>query len=112
MVKNSPVPIIGDLIPAGKPSPFAMDIFLPSDIIAPDDRRRSANAIKPCTDNFLLSGFCVSLFIGSTGSDSDDFLLESLIDSSVIVGVNFCFSSMKINFVSSGDLSSGSDMQI
>lgn len=44
---NSPIPIIGDLIPAGKPSPFAMDIFLPSDIIAPDERRLSANAIKP-----------------------------------------------------------------
>lgn len=88
-----------------------MDIFLASVIIAPDDRRLSANAIKPCTDNFLLSGFCGSV-IGSTGSDNDDFLLESLIDSSVIVGVNFCFSSIKINFVSSGDLSSGSDMQI
>lgn len=103
-------------------SPLETDIFLMSANVL-DDRRRSANAIKPCTDNLRRSRSTGPIG-GSTGSESDDLQLtdwSSCSVSSVIVGVNwfllFAFSSgvRSINSGVSGVLgfeSSGSDIHI
>lgn len=103
------------------PSPFETDIFLMSANVL-DDRRRSANAIKPWTESFRRSRISGPRG-GSTGNESDDLQLtdwSSWSVSSVIVGVSwflFDFSSGVRSIVSgvSGVLgfeSSGSKMHI
>lgn len=90
-----------------------------------DDRRRSANAIKPWTDN-LRRLFSSGPSGGSTGNDNDDLWLmdewSSCSFSSVIVGVNWFLltrSSTGVRSNVSGvsgvralQLLSGSEMQI
>lgn len=106
------------------PSPFETDIFRMSENVL-DDRRRSANAIRPCTDNFRRSRSIGPENGGSTGNDSDDLLFDicslSTSFSSVMVGVNWFLPldfSSGVRSMVSGVIgvvwlsSSGSDMQI
>lgn len=119
--ENVPTPP-GDRI--WMPSPFETDIFRMSENVL-DDRRRSANAIRPCTDNFRRSRSIGPDSGGSTGNESDDLLFDicswSTSFSSVMVGVNWFlaldFSSGVRSMVSGVTgvfwlSSSGSDMQI
>lgn len=100
------------------PSPLDTDIFLMSENVL-DDRRRSANAINPCTESFRRSRSTGPLGGASTGSESDDLLLlfigSSNSFSSVIVGVNWFLdlSSGVLTISSDGDLglSIGSDIE-
>lgn len=105
-------------------SPFDMDIFRISENVL-DDRRRSANAIKPWTDS-LRRLFSSGPSGGSTGNDNDDLWLidewSSCSFSSVIVGVSWFLlarSSTGVRSSVSGvsgvralQLFSGSDMHI
>lgn len=103
-------------------SPFEIDILRISENVL-DERRRSAKAINPWTDNFRLSRSTGPTDGASTGSDKHDLWLtdwSSCSFSSVIVGVNwflFTFSSGVLSVISGvsgvfGLQSSGSDMHI
>lgn len=61
-------------------SKFVIDIFRISENIEPDDLRRSANPINPCTDSFrrslnVRSGIFILFGFGETDFSIDEFVL-------------------------------------